>query len=156
DLRAIARLARDGAGDLVILYGDIVTNREALAGLVADPRIVNGALIARGTRPDARALRVRGGIVVAAASDVHRLSAPDAAFLGVVKVGAATRELLAATAERVAPLAREDVVSLLLVGLVRAGVPLRTASLRGMVWERAASEQAAAEAAAAAAKVDED
>jgi phosphatidylglycerophosphate synthase len=41
EVEAIAQEADDG---LVVLHGDIVTNTEALAGLIDDPRIVNGTL----------------------------------------------------------------------------------------------------------------
>jgi phosphatidylglycerophosphate synthase len=152
ELDRIAEVVREAQGGIALVHGDIVTNNEALAGLIADPRIVNGVLVARGERANAPALRTSGTNVVSAGSDVHTVSAPNAAFLGVLKVGAAQRELLAQTAERVAPLGGTDVVALLTVGLVRAGVPLRTASLRGMVWERPGGEAAIAQAA----NVDED
>src|SRR5204862_3491049 len=54
--------------------------------------------------------------------------------------------------EQVASLGGTDVVALLVVGLLRGGVPLRSASLRGMVWERPGTEAAVA----AAARVDEE
>jgi hypothetical protein len=189
DLRAVAQLARHGDGDVVFLHGDVVTHREALAGLLADPRIVNGVLVARGRRRLAFGLRMRRGIVVSAGSPYHRAHLPDTAFLGVVKIDGGRRELLAQTAERLAPLmadppaeweaeldrrehawraggeedpelrralAREDVVSLLLLGLVRAGVELRAAPLRGMFWSRVTTQQMADDAAAELPKVDED
>jgi hypothetical protein len=189
DLRAIAAIAREAEGGVVVLYGDIVTHREALAGLLADPRVVNGILVARGRRRLAFGTRMRRGVIVSAGSGFHRAHLPDTAFLGVLKVDAAQRELLAATAERLAPLAadppaeweaeldrrehawraagdedpaqrralaREDVVALLVVGLVRADLQLRTAALRGMFWTRATTPQVAQEAAAALPQVDED
>ena len=189
DLGRIAELARGGDGPVVLLHGDIVTHREALAGLLADPRIVNGALVARGRRRLAFGTRMRRGVIVSAGSGYHRAHLPDTAFLGVLKVDATQRQTLAATAERLAPLvadppakweaeldrreriwrdagdedpaqrralARDDVVSLLLVGLVRAGLELRPAALRGMFWSRITSEQLATEAAAELPKTDED
>jgi hypothetical protein len=189
DLRAIAAIARESGGGVVVLYGDIVTHREAIAGLLADPRIVNGILVARGRRRLAFGTRMRRGVIVSAGSAFHRAHLPDTAFLGVLKVDATRRELLAATAERLAPLAadppasweaelerrehawreagdedpalrralaRQDVVSLLVVGLVRADVELRSAPLRGMFWTRATSQQVADEAAAELPDVDED
>jgi hypothetical protein len=189
DLRAVAAIAREGEGGIVVLYGDIITHREAIAGLLADPRIVNGVLVARGRRRLAFGMRVRGGTIASAASGFHRARRPDTAFLGVLKVDAAQRELLAATAERLAPLvahapaeweaeldrkehawraagdedpagrralAREDVVALLVVGLVRADVQLRTAALRGMVWTRATSQASADAAETELERVDED
>ena len=44
DLRAVEAIARDGSGALVVADGDILTQREALAGLLADPRIATGML----------------------------------------------------------------------------------------------------------------
>ena len=151
DLRQIAEVAREAEGDIVLVHGDIATNTEALAGLIADPRIVNGILVARGARPGAARLRTRGTTVASAGSDAHRVTDPNAAFLGVLKVGPAHRDLLVETAGRVAPLG-SDVLELLVVGLVRAGVPVRTASLRGMVWERPGTQATLEEAAT----VDED
>jgi hypothetical protein len=189
DLRRIAELARNGEGGVVLLHGDIITHREAIAGLLADPRIVNGVLVARGRRRLAFGLRMRRGVVVSASSAYHRAHLPDTAFLGVLKVDAAWRDTLAATAERLAALAadppgewlqeldrrervwrqagepdvplrrelaRNDVVSLLVVGLVRADVELRAAALRGMFWTRAVTPEAAGEAAAELPRVDED
>src|SRR4051812_12118403 len=131
DLRQIAEVAREAEGGIVLLHGDIATNTEALAGLIVDPRIVNGILVGRGARPGAAPLRTRGTTVASAGSDAHKVTDRNAAFLGVLKVGPTQRELLVATAERVAPLG-SDVLELLVVGLVRSGVPMRTASLRGM------------------------
>ena len=152
DLRAIAEHARGRDGGLVLLHGDIVTNREALAGLLADPRIVNGVLVDRAPHAGAPPVRIQDGSLVSAGSAFHTVSAPDGAFLGVLKIGSAQRELLAATAERVAPLGDGDPLALLTAGLVRAGLPLRAASLRGMVWERPATDAAVARAEA----VDEE
>ena len=130
-----------------------------------------------------------GGVILSAASGFHRTHRPDAAMLGVLKLDAAQRELLATTAERLAPLAadppadweaeldrrerawreagdedpdrrralaREDVVALLAVGLVRSGLQLRGVTLRGLHWTRATSQEVADEAAARLPDVDED
>lgn len=219
DLRAIAEIARAGEGGMVLVYGEVVAHREALAGLLADPRIVNGVLVARGRRRLAFGARVRRGLIVSAASAFHKVHLADTAFLGVVKVGGADRPLLADVAARLAPLAAappadweaeldrkelmwrlrrasdvaedaehteegevappagkapalapadedevrrrramvcQDVIALLVVGLVRSGAQLRTGYLRGLLWARASSERAAEEAAAELPRVDED
>src|SRR6185436_3442328 len=51
DLRAIAEAAAaPGGAGIVILPGEIVTHREALAGLLKDPRVVTGTLLGGGRR----------------------------------------------------------------------------------------------------------
>jgi phosphatidylglycerophosphate synthase len=124
DLHAVAQRVRAADDDLVLAYGDIATNREALAGLVDDPRIASGMLAAE----------------------------TEQGFLGVLKVAAEQCALLAETAERVARERDGDALELLASGLMAAGVTLRTAGLRGMVWERPAS----AAAWARVAQVDEE
>jgi hypothetical protein len=103
DLRLAARIA-DGDGGMVVLYGDIVTHRGALAGLIADPRLVNGVLV--GSRRRLMTYRVRGrrGRVISAASSYHAVAKPTAAFLGAVKVAPADRAALATAAGQLAPL----------------------------------------------------
>src|SRR5262245_66197170 len=71
DLHQIAEVAREADGGIVLLHGDIVTNTEALAGLIADPRIANGVLAARTGHPGAAPLRTRGTSVVSPGSDFH-------------------------------------------------------------------------------------
>jgi Family of unknown function (DUF5941)/CDP-alcohol phosphatidyltransferase len=218
DLRAIAEIARGGEGGVVLVYGEVITHREALAGLLADPRIVNGVLVARGRRRLAFGMRLRRGMIISAASAFHKVHLPDTAFLGVVKLDASERALLAQVAEQLAPLAAdpppdwgaeldrkediwrrrrasdvaddaehaeedegehaaapaalgpadeaeiaqrramvgEDVIALLVVGLVRSDAHLRTGFLRGLFWVRASSERAAEEASVQLPLVDED
>jgi len=189
DLRQISAIARDAQGGVVVLHADIVTHGEALAGLLADPRVRDGILVSRRRRRLTFGTRSKNGVIVSAASAFHRTQRPDGAFLGVLKVGAERRELLAVTAERLAALiadppadweteldrrerawreagdddpaqrlalARQDVVALLVVGLVRAGATLRGVTLRGLHWTRATSQQAADEALARLPLVDED
>jgi phosphatidylglycerophosphate synthase len=109
DLRRIAELSAQGGGALVVLYGDIVTHREALAGLLADPRIATGILAGGGATARPFAFRVRGrrGRLVSAASPYHAVFRPTASFLGVLKVGPGDRAALADAAERVAAVTRE-------------------------------------------------
>ncbi|MDX6655465.1 MAG: hypothetical protein QOH62_258 [Solirubrobacteraceae bacterium] len=107
DLRAIAQIARGGKGGVVLVYGEVITHREALAGLLADPRIVSGVLVARGRRRLAFGTRVRRGMIVSAASAFHKVTKADTASLGVVKIGAGDRALLAEAADRLAALAAD-------------------------------------------------
>jgi CTP:molybdopterin cytidylyltransferase MocA len=105
DLRVIARAAAAaGGGAVVVMYGDIVTHREALAGLIADPRVSTGALAGSRTRPMAFRIQTRRGRIVGAASPYHAVRHPNATFLGVLRTGPAELEALAGAAERLAGL----------------------------------------------------
>jgi CDP-alcohol phosphatidyltransferase/Family of unknown function (DUF5941) len=106
DLSLIARVARGADGDLVVACADVVTHGEALAGLLADPRLATGILgtgrrIGRGFAFRARAAR---GRVLSVASPYHAVRAPNLRFLGVLKVAGAHRAGLADDAERLAGL----------------------------------------------------
>ena len=221
DLRRIESLAREGAGALVVMHGDVLTQREALAGLLADPRISTGILAGGGplARPFAFRVRSRRGRVVSASSPYHATYRPTASFLGVLKVAPADRAALAAAAGRLAsitaqvpsawrdelyrkegmwryalyraalgdeamgtddelePLDRyalelsdedeerlrerlaaapDDAVSLLLVGLVRAGLHIGASHLRKLYWARPLSPGAIALAERQITDYDED
>ena len=109
DLRAVARIAREAAGGLVIAQGDVITQREALAGLVADPRVSTGVLatVGRFGRPFTPKIRTARGRVVSVASPYHAVHRPTARFLGVLKVSGDDRELLADVADQLAALTAE-------------------------------------------------
>jgi phosphatidylglycerophosphate synthase len=104
DLRRIADLARDTTGGVVVLHGDIVTHREALAGLLADPRVATGVLGGGGAlaRPFAFRFRARRGRIISAASPYHATFRPTAPFLGALKVAPNDVAELCASADRLA------------------------------------------------------
>jgi phosphatidylglycerophosphate synthase len=107
DLRTVEAIARDGAGALVVASADILTQREALAGLLADPRIATGMLtttIRRVYRYVGFRTRTRRGRVVSAGTPYHYISQPNGTFLGVLKVAPIHRERLADVAARLAAL----------------------------------------------------
>ena len=106
DFRAVARIAREAGGGVMVGYGDIVTHREALAGLLSDPRVPTGILVSGGRlgRPFAFRVRASRGRVVSAASPYHSVHRPNNTFLGVLKVAAPNRERLAEVAEQLAEL----------------------------------------------------
>jgi phosphatidylglycerophosphate synthase len=110
DLTAVGEIARETAEPLVVLEGDVVTHREALAGLLSDPRVVTGALSKFGS---ARGLwfatRSSRGRVLAAASPYHAAARGNGSFLGVLKVDPRDRVVLIETAERLAELAEPPV-----------------------------------------------
>jgi phosphatidylglycerophosphate synthase len=107
DLRAVEAIARTGGGALVVASADILTQREALAGLLADPRIATGMLtttIRRVYRYVGFRTRTRRGRVVSAGTPYHYISQPNGTFLGVLKVAPIHREQLADIAARLAAL----------------------------------------------------
>jgi phosphatidylglycerophosphate synthase len=109
DLRAAADVAGRARGGLVVATGDVLAHGEALAGLLADPRI-NTGILATGSRLRGRwafSARSARGRLVGAGSAYHRVRRANAFFLGVLTVDAADRERFAAGATRLAELAAE-------------------------------------------------
>jgi len=106
DLRAIARVADGGGGALVVAYADVVTQREVLAGLLAEPRLATGVLTTGGTiaRPYGFKTRARRGRIVSAGSPYHVVRNPTGTFLGVLKVAPADRPGVGPVAARLAEL----------------------------------------------------
>jgi Family of unknown function (DUF5941)/CDP-alcohol phosphatidyltransferase len=109
DLRTAAEVAEEAPGTLLAGRADVVTHREALAGLLADPRIVSGILVGPTSERAGWAYRVRGARrrIVSAGSPFHRVRNPNIFFLGFLKVDKRDREGLADVARRLAALAEE-------------------------------------------------
>ena len=161
DLRAIAAIASEEPGDLLVAAADVVTHREALAGLLLDSRVATGALCATGEVANALSPAARDphGRLVSAGSAHHSVSRPNASFLGLVKVAAADRPALGEAATRLASLpaaATENAVALALVGLVRSGAGVGAVQLRALYWARPASGREAERAAVEISDLDED
>ena len=237
DLRTVARLvAAEGESGVLVAYGDIVTHREALAGVLADPRVASGILASGGRRWFTYRARTSRGRLVSAGSPFHLVHRSTTNFLGILKVSAADRAQLVATAEELAGLvplpsrparwdeelerkignmrvrlatsvaeagdtddedarddpeddlaipdraepvrldpedvvlspeleaiadfrrevAEQDVVSLLLVGLVRSGASLATAHLRKLFWARPLTAEAIERASEKISEYDEE
>jgi len=106
DLRAIAAIAAKATGPLVVAYGDIVTQREVLAGLLAEPKIRTGVLTTggRAARPFGFKTRSNRGRIVSAGSPYHAVGRPTGSFLGVLKISPDDRLGVAPVAERLAAL----------------------------------------------------
>jgi hypothetical protein len=203
DLEAVAEIARTNEGGLVLCYAEIVTHREALAGLIADARLGTGALtrthISRHTY--CFATRCTTARVLSAASPYHWVGRGNTFFLGVLRVDSGDEPALANIAERAAALlrpplpedwlaevdrkarvdehhrstrpppppgkrpitrvfdrevARQDVLSVLLVGLVRGGTRVGNRQLRWLFWDRMSSAEDSQRAAEDIGTYDED
>ena len=109
DLSRTADIARQVRGALVVGRADVLTHREALAGLLADPRIVSGVL---GTSSPVRGrwswrMRSTRGRVVSAASPFHRVARPNGHFLGFIKIDRRDLEHVVSTSATLAELATD-------------------------------------------------
>jgi phosphatidylglycerophosphate synthase len=163
-LDAVASLARSSPDGLVVLGGDVFTHREALAGLLADPRIGTGVLVTEEEVPGEWPVRATRGRVESAGSPWHSVSASTGTFLGVLKVVPGDAGALAEVAGRLASLPglessgspARDVPALLAVGLVRSGVHVQQSYRRELYWARADSPESLAVAQREIASYDED
>jgi hypothetical protein len=104
DLRLIARAARDGAGQVLVMTGDIVTHTDVLEGLIANPHAGTRILAGGRRRPLAFRFQARRGRLVSAASAYHAVRSPNGTFLGVLRAVPGDVEALAQAAERLASL----------------------------------------------------
>jgi phosphatidylglycerophosphate synthase len=107
DLRRMAAFAGRANGPLLIANADILVHREALAGLLTNPKVATGILVTGSQHRGQRSFRVRAarGRVVAMASGFHRVvHNPNNYFLGVLKVDDADRVALAAASGDLATL----------------------------------------------------
>jgi phosphatidylglycerophosphate synthase len=161
DLRAVARVASEGDGPLVVANGDILTHRSAIDALLTDPRVATGILTSsdEGERARAYGVRTDRGRVMSMGSPYHAVSAPNNSFLGMVKVSGADREALAEVAgrlTRIDGLPDDDVPALLGVGLVRSGVHLNQAFLGHLYWARPSTREELERAYDELARVDEE
>jgi hypothetical protein len=109
DLRILARIAEEPGGALALLPAETFGHGQGLAALLTNPSVRTGVLTTRIRR--ARHLsfkiRVRRSRVISAGSPYHRVHRPTRWSLGVLKVAAADRHLLAEVAARVAEPAAE-------------------------------------------------
>jgi hypothetical protein len=133
-----AAVGRAPAGDLVIASADVYTQGEALAGVLADPRLGTAVLSSREDRgPRSFPLRSERGRAIAAGSGFHTVGAPTEWFLGVLNVVEGDRPALRAAADRLAALdLGGDPVALLVVGVVRSGAHVGQSDLRALFWAR--------------------
>ncbi|MER5648618.1 CDP-alcohol phosphatidyltransferase family protein [Streptosporangium sp. NPDC002524] len=167
DLRRIAKVARSSIGPVLVVAGDLVAHTEALAMLVEHPARDTAALVggAGGVPGPARPpVRTDGRSVVAAGTSFHEAGETDGTFRGALQIGvsdlagfAETTETLAELAETGAfgPMDGGEAPGLLLVGLVRSGVPVRAARLGRLHADRMTGQADADAAVPRLAEVDE-
>lgn len=153
----------------LIIDADVLVHAAAVQGLIADPRVKTGLLV--GPRMGARPIATQRGAVVSAASPFHLGPTSGAGALGMLVIDATHRDAAATAAHELASLARtapdawrafvpdveaeSDVVALMTVGVVRAGVPVRCSYIRELFWARPVDRATAAELTAAIGDTDE-
>lgn len=160
DLRRVAGVARTAREPLVVASATVACHREALAGLLSDPAVTTAALVSTELEPGAPPVRIEQQRLVSAGSRYHRVTAPNAVFLGVARVDPGDAEALAGAADQLTALAEKeslrDVTALLLVGLVRSGAAVAVSDTRMLRCRQIGTPAGAARADAALRAVDED
>ncbi|MFG1689820.1 CDP-alcohol phosphatidyltransferase family protein [Nonomuraea sp. NPDC049269] len=166
DLRGIAKIARVAPGPVVVLPADLVAHTDALALLLEHPARDTSALVSYDATaaPMRPPVRVESGKVVAAGSSFHLVPEANATFRGVLQARETDLTALADVAEELAELAEMgklgpvttvEAVDLLLVGLVRSGVAVRSASIGPLHCDRVTGQVSADNALGRLADVDE-
>ncbi|MEU7897098.1 CDP-alcohol phosphatidyltransferase family protein [Nonomuraea sp. NPDC049152] len=166
DLRGVAKIARICTGAVVLLPADLIAHTEALAVLMEHPARGTGALVSSDAMvgPLRPPVRIQHARVVAAGSSFHVVPEANATFRGVLQVGEADLGTLADIADELAELADTgrlgpvtpiETIDLLLVGLVRSGVPVRAAQIGRLHADRVTAQSAADLAVTRLADVDE-
>ena len=124
----------------MVAYADVVTQREVLAGLLAEPRMATGIISTGGTaaRPYGFKTRARRGRIISAGSPYHAVRSPTGTFLGVVKVAPADRPGVPAVAERLAALVEAGPLARVAGGARRTRRSTGTACSR---WRRSTGER---------------
>ena len=107
DLRIAADVAGAAGDRLIVGRADVLAHREALAGLLADPRVTTGVLATTSWRRGRWAYRTRSsrGRMLSASSPFHSIRRPSGYFLGFLKVDRRDLATLRAAAVRLAELA---------------------------------------------------
>lgn len=114
DLRTVADIAatvESPVTNIVLASADILTHREALAGLLADPRISTGILSTTASPKGSWAPRTRAerGRLVSAGSGYHKVRKPTGYFLGVLKIDLKDRDQLVRSVRQLADLTEHPV-----------------------------------------------
>ena len=139
---------------VVVVADDLVVAPAVLAPLTHDPYATTGLLV----RPAAQGadVRVRHHVVTSVGTSFHRVTAPDQRSVGALLVAAPDTATAAVAVRDVAAAVRggeittdgSDLVELVAVALVRAGIPVRAVAMVDVPWARAPEDVAAARRAA--------
>jgi phosphatidylglycerophosphate synthase/choline kinase len=144
DLQAVADIAGEVDGPLLLGAADVLMHQRPLAVLLADPRIRSGVLVttARGRAGQAFRVRSAKGRIVGADSAYHRLHRPTGYQLGFAVLDPADLPELAGAARRMGAIAGDP---------LPAGWP-EELERKVEVWRVSAAAREAAEAQEAAAQ----
>ena len=106
DLASAAQVLAAATGTTVVVGGDVYTQREALAGLIADPRSSSGILTTGQWSRGRLSPRIRStrGRVISAETPVHECTRSTSYFLSVMRVNADDASRLAVAAKEIATL----------------------------------------------------
>jgi hypothetical protein len=109
DLRQAAEIFREVSAPLLIGNAHVVTQREALAGLLGDPRIASGVVTACSSANAEWAfpLRAKPAQVMSASSAYHAVTGATDYFVGLIKVDPVDRDRLVAASTELAGLATD-------------------------------------------------
>jgi hypothetical protein len=154
-LAALADTLAAAEAGVVVVADDLVVAPAALAPLTHDPYAATGLLV----RPSAQGadVRVRHHVVTSVGTSFHRVTAPDQRSVGALLVAApdsaaaaaAVRDLAAAIGSGEVTSGGGDLVELVAVALVRAGISVRAVGMVDVPWARAPEDVDAARLAAA-------
>lgn len=183
DLRALADAVEDSTENLLILPAESLIHDELIYQITKAKRHAL-ALIVREERPEdapeeppieeaepeigqkvleglPQRTRARRGRVISVGSAYHAVTRPNAALLGPLHLHQRHAALVAETARELADMAHlfgpeDDVVELLVLGLVRRGVSVGVRGRRNLFYRRIYTQQQADEALVEMAGFDED
>lgn len=151
-LLAAASTLRETSGPVAFVAADLVVASAALAPVTQDDLAATSLLV----RPAVRDgdVRVRHHVVTSVGSQFHRVSAPDHRSVGALVVRDADRVRAADAIAQVADAAADgtvtsdgrDVVELIGVAIVRAGIAVRAVDLVDVAWHRSPADPIAARA----------
>lgn len=154
-LAALADTLAAAEAGVVVVADDLVVAPAALAPLTHDPYASTGLLV----RPAGQGadVRVRHHVVTSVGTSFHHVTAPDHRSVGALLVAVtdgaaaavAVRDLAAAIGSGEVASDGADLVELVAVALVRAGIGVRAVAMVDVPWARAPEDVDAARRAAA-------